>query len=56
MKIISDSVSSVVIENNITLTKPEVIANKFSKYFANISSTIEFTVKFFKNKFHDFIT
>ena len=30
--------SSVVIENNIRLTKPKDISNAFKKYFINISS------------------
>ena len=51
----SNSVPSPVIEDNITLTKPEDIANAFNKYFINISSTIQSTIKFSKKKFHDFL-
>ena len=40
LKRISDSMPFVVVENNITLTKPEDIANALNKYFTNISNTI----------------
>ena len=46
---------SAVIENNITLTKPKDIANAFNKYFINISSSIQSTNKFSRNKFHYFL-
>ena len=55
LKRTSNSVSSAVIENNITLTKPKDIANAFNKYFINISSSIQSTIKFSRNKFHDFL-
>ena len=37
-----------------TLNKPEEIANVLNKYFGNISSTIQSTTKFPKNKFRKF--
>ena len=46
---------SNVIENNITLTKPEDIANASNNYFINISSAIRSTIKFSRNKFHGFL-
>ena len=46
LKITSNSVPSNVIENNITLTKPEDIANASNNYFINISSAIRSTIKF----------
>ena len=46
---------SAIIENNITLTKPTYIANAFNKYFINISSSIQSTIKFSSNKFYDFL-
>ena len=46
---------SAVIENNITLTKSKSIANAFNKHFINISGSIQSTIKFSKNKFHDFL-
>ena len=48
---------SALIENNILLTKPEDITNftAFNKYFVNTSSTIQSTIKFSRNKFHDFL-
>ena len=47
--------SSAVIKNNITFNKPEDIANAFNKHFINISSTIQSTIKFSINKFHNFL-
>ena len=41
MKRTSNSVPSVVNENNITLTKPEEIANTSNKHCVNISSTTQ---------------
>ena len=55
LKRTSNSVPSAVIENNITLSKPKDIANAFNKYFINISSSIQSTIKFSRNKFHDFL-
>ena len=46
---------SAVIENNITLTQPEEIAYTFKKYFLDISSTSQSTIKFSRNKFHEFL-
>ena len=37
--------SSTVIENDITLTKPKDFANAFKKYFINISSSKFFFIK-----------
>ena len=37
-------------------TKPEDNSNVFNKYFINMSSMIQSTIKFSKNKFHDFIS
>ena len=51
----SNSEPSAVIENNITLTKLEDIANAFNKYFINISRTIQSTIKFSRSKCHDFL-
>ena len=45
---------SAVIENSITLTKPDNIADAFNKYFINVSSTIQSKIKFSRNKFLDF--
>ena len=45
LKRTANSVSSTVIENDITLTKPKDFANAFKKYFINISSS-----KFFFHK------
>ena len=47
--------TSAVIESNILLTKPEDIANAFSKYFINISSLIQSTIKFSRKTFYDFL-
>ena len=49
MKITSNSLPSTVIKNHITLTKPRDIANAFNKYFINISSLIQSTIKFSRN-------
>ena len=54
LKITSNFVSSAVVEN-ISLIKPEDIANAFNKYFVNISSTIQSTINFSRDKFHDFL-
>ena len=55
LKRTSNFVLFAVIENNITLTKPEDIANAFNKYFTNILSTLQPTIKFFRKHFHDFL-
>ena len=54
LKRTSNSVPSAVTENNITLTKPEDIANALNKYFINIPSTIQSTIKFSRNIFPNF--
>ena len=51
LKRTSISVSSAV---SITLTKSEEISNAFNNYFVKISSTIQSTIKFSRNKFHEF--
>ena len=51
LKRTSNSLPFAVIENNITLTKSEDIANEF----VNISSTIKSIIKFSTNKFHSFL-
>ena len=43
------------IENNITLTKSKDIAIAFNKCFINISSSIQSTINFSRNKFHNFL-
>ena len=45
--------SSDVIENNITFTKPKDIANAFNKCFINILRLIQSTMKFSRKKFYD---
>ena len=40
---------------NISLNKPEDIANGFNKFFVNISSTIQYSIKFSRNKLPDFL-
>ena len=54
LKRTSNYVTSAVI-GYITLTKPKNIANTFSKYFINISSSIQSTIQLSRNKFHDFL-
>ena len=41
-----NSALPAVIENNIALTNPHKSANGFNKYFINISSTAQFSIKF----------
>ena len=43
-------------KNNISLTKPDAIANACNKYFIHISSMIQSSIKFSRNKFHDFLS
>ena len=47
--------SSAVIENNIKSNKLKDIANAFNKYFINNPSSIQSTIKFSGNKFHEFL-
>ena len=46
--------SSDVIENNITFTKPKDIANAFNKCFINILRLIQSIIKFSRKEFYGF--
>ena len=41
-----NSALPAVADNNITLTNPHKSANGFNKYFINISSNTQFSIKF----------
>ena len=39
-----------------SLTEPQDIANAFNKYFVNVATDIQSSVRYSKNNFHDFLS
>ena len=48
-------VSSNIFDNGRSLTEPQEIANAFNKYFVNVATDIQSSIRYSKNNFHDFL-
>ena len=46
---------SNIFDNGRSLTEPQEIANAFNKYFVNVATGIQPSIKYSKNNFHDFL-
>ena len=42
--------------NGRSLTEPQEIANAFNKYFVNVATDIQSSIRYSKNNFHDFLS
>ena len=42
--------------NGQSLTEPQKIANAFNRYFVNVATDIQSSIRYSKNNFHDFLT
>ena len=51
----TSTVPSTIIEDNISLTNPKDIADAFSNYFSNMATGIKSSIKYYRNKFFDFL-
>ena len=51
----SSTVPSTIIEDNISLTSPKDIADAFHNYFSNVVTGIQSSIKYFRDKFFDFL-
>ena len=58
-KFYSNFLSNVAPSSNFdncqSLTEPQEIANAFNKYFVNVATDIQSSIKYSKNNFHDFL-
>ena len=55
LKELSDVAPSNIFDNGRSLTEPQEIANAFNKYYVNIATEIQSSIRYSKNKFHDFL-
>ena len=46
---------SNIFKNRWNLTEPQEIANAFNKYFINVATDIQWSIRYSKNNFHDFL-
>ena len=46
---------SSIFHNGWSLTEPQEIANAFNKYFVNVATDIQSSIRYSKNNFHDFL-
>ena len=51
----TSAVPSTIIENNISLTNPQDIADAFNNYFSNVATGIKSSINHSRNKFFDFL-
>ena len=47
---------SNIFDNGRSLTEPQDTANAFNKYFVNVATGIQSSIRYSKNNFHDFLT
>ena len=47
---------SNIFDNGRSLTEPQEIANAFNKYFVNVATDIQSSIRYSKNNFHDFLS
>ena len=55
MKDSRSTVSSTIIEDNISLTNPKDIADAFNNYFSKVATGIKSSIKYSRNEFFDFL-
>ena len=46
---------SNIFDNGRSLTEPQDTANAFNKYFVNVATDIQSSIRYSKNNFHDFL-
>ena len=51
----SNVAPSNIFDNGRSLTEPQEIANAFNKYFVNVATDIQSSIRYSKNNFHDFL-
>ena len=54
LKELSNIAPSTIFDNGQSLTEPQEIANTFNKYFVNVATDIQSSIRYSKNNFHDF--
>ena len=55
LKELPNVVPSNIFYNDQSLTEPQEIANAFNKYFLNVATDIQSSIRHSKNNFHDFL-
>ena len=55
LKELPDVAPSSIFHNGWSLTEPQEIANAFNKYFVNVATDIQSSIRYSKNNFHDFL-
>ena len=45
-----------IFDNGRSLAEPREIANTFNKYFVNVATDIQSSIRYSKNNFHDFLS
>ena len=55
LKELSNIAPSNIFDNGRSLTKPQEIANTFNKYFVNVVTDIQSSIRYSKNNFHNFL-
>ena len=55
LKDTTSTVPFTIIEDNISLNNPKDIAYAFNNYFSNVATGIKYSIKYFRNKFFDFL-
>ena len=55
LKELPNATPSNIFDNGRILTEPQEIANDFNKYFVNVATDIQSSIRYSKNKFHDFL-
>ena len=53
LKALPNAALSNIFDNGRILTEPQEIANDFNKYFVNVVTDIQSSIRYSKNKFHD---
>ena len=55
LKALPNAAPSNIFDNGRILTEPQEIANDFNKYFVKVVTDIQSSIRYSKNKFHDFL-
>ena len=55
LKELSNIAPSNIFDNDRSLTEPQKIANAFNKYFVNVATDIQSSIRYSKNNFQDFL-
>ena len=55
LKECSNVTPSNIFDNGQSLTEPQEITNAFNKYFVNVATEIQSSIRYSKSNFHDFL-